>query len=232
MSSEWLAHIKATTDESGRIEMNDEIIEWKRADILSKDLADFKRDISELASRELASVEAEFLRINPEAAGSELFLRACAPDLENGVEMADWKVIEEKIQSTIKQFYSMDLSKFGSEMIKPLMDDIYFFVSIKRGGDIVGFVLFAITPALKTGDIKIINLLVRLGDSGLEKALISSVFKLVPEAKRVFLFVRPTNEKAMRIYHSLGFKQDMNPFQDPNHKMNSKYLIPLECFSE
>ena len=237
MNNEWLTYIKKATDICGQIETEDQydnpiIIEWKRGDILSPDLAEFKKSICELASEELAPVELQFLRANPEAAAQELFLSSCTPLLANGLEQANWKSIEETIQASIKQFYLMDLSKFGTEIIKPLMNDIYFFATIKNKGQdqVCGFLMFAVTPALPFGDIKLINLVIRSSDTqrGLEKTLINLIPDLIPKTKRIFLFVRPTNLKALQFYSASGFSEDPHPFQDPNHKINAKYLIPLE----
>lgn len=140
MKNEWLAHIKKTTPEEGSLATKDErgksiVIEWQRADILSPNLAHFKSSICDLASKEIAPAELQFLRAYPEAAPHELFLKACVPLLTNGVGAADWAIVEEKIQATIKQFYLADLSQFGPEVIKPLMDDLYFFGTVKNNGE-------------------------------------------------------------------------------------------------
>ena len=237
MENEWLAHIKKTTSEEGSLAVKDErgkpiIIEWQRADILSPGLSLFKRSICDLASEEIAPAELQFLQAHPEAASQELFLKACVPLLKNGAGAADWASIEEKIKTTIKQFYLTDLSQFGPEVIKPLMDDLYFFGTVKNKGEdqVCGFFMFAITPALPFGNIKVINLLVSSKECsrGLEKAMLSSIFKLIPQTKRVFSFVRPTNEVALGIYRALEFVPDLALFLDPNHKVNVNYLTPLE----
>jgi ribosomal protein S18 acetylase RimI-like enzyme len=235
--NEWLSYVKKATTTHGQIESKNEpgetfILEWRKTDILSPDLAAFKKTICELASKELSPIELEFLRTYPDAVKSELFLRSCAPFLEKGLEAADWRKVEEQIQATIQQFYLTDLSKFGPEVIKPLMDDIYFFATIKEKeeGQILGFLIFSVTPALPQGNIKVINLLARSSEKGrgLEKILMSLIFTLIPKTKRIFLFLRPTHESALQLYHSLGFTKDPNPFQDPLHKINTAYLIPLE----
>ena len=237
MKNEWLAHIKKTTPEEGSLETKDErgksiVIEWKRADILSPSLSHFKSSICDLASKEIAPAELQFLRAHPEAAPQELFLKACVPLLKNGVGAADWAAIEEKIQATIKQFYLADLSQFGPEIIKPLMDDLYFFTTVKNKGDdqICGFLMFAITPALPFGNIKVIHLLISSEECGrgLEKAMLSSIFKLIPQTQRIFLFVRPTNEIALGMYKDLEFVPDIDLLLDPHHKVNINYLTPLE----
>lgn len=237
MINEWLAHIKRTTPEEGVLATQDQqgnsiFIDWKRADILSPHLAYFKKNTSDLASEEIAFAEMEFLRAYPEAASQELFLKACEPLLKDGVGAANWAEIEEKIRVTIKQFYSADLSKFGSEIIKPLMDDLYFFGTVKNKEEdqFCGFFIFAITPALPFGNIKVINLVVRSNerDRGLEKAILRAIFELIPQTNRIFLFVRPTNAAALEMYKDFGFVANLELFLDPNHKINTDYLTPLE----
>ncbi len=239
--STWLPYVKKIAETHGSFETKDAfgnpvLLEWIKTSILSPELAAFKKTICPLACKEIAPLELQFLRTHPEAAPAELFLRSSAPLLENGVETADWKAIEEKIQATIEQFYHMDLSKFGPEMIKPLLNDVYLCMTIKNKEEdtLLGYLMCAVTPALPFGNIKVINLVVRSEekDRGLEKVLMSSLFKLVPQTQRIFFFVRPTSKHALQTYHSLGFAEDLDLFQDPNHKVDTKYLTPLEYKSE
>lgn len=137
-SSDWLKHAKeaAAINPQGRFETAQEhgrevTLEWALTDILSLQLALFKQSISTLACDLFAPIEVQFLRAYPNAVSQELFLRSCAPLFEKGAEAVDWTLVEETIKSTIKQFYLMDLSKFPPEVIKPLLDDLYFFVAAK-----------------------------------------------------------------------------------------------------
>ena len=102
----WLPYVKEIAGTRGSFEAKDAfgnpmLLEWIKASILSPELAAFKKTICPLACKEIAPLELEFLRTYPEAAPVELFLRSSAPLLENGVETADWKAIEEKIQATM-----------------------------------------------------------------------------------------------------------------------------------
>ena len=241
--SEWLKHINHTTAEknSGNFSSADMfgkevILEWKKANILSPELASFKKNISDFANQNLAPIEMEFLRTNPEAVSQELFLRSSAPLFENGLDSVQWDQVEEKIKASIKQFYEMDVSSFGMQVLKPLLNDIYFFVTLKNKGTekIIGFLIFAITPNLVYGDIKAINMIVNAQDQnrGLDDLLMSSIFKLIPETRRIFTFVRPTNAQAQLAYATMGFTLNLSPPQDPNHKVNLKYLDFFEYKSE
>lgn len=208
------------------------ILEWSQTDILSPDLATFKKEVCEIASDTLAPIEVQFLRVHPYAVSQELFLKPCAPLFEKGLEFVNWKMVEEMIASTIKQFYLADLSKFGTEIIKPLLKDIYFSMKVrdKKTEKILGFLICAITPALPKGDVKIINLVILPTEQsrGLDKLLLNLVLKIIPGIKRLFIFIRPTNDHDLKRYRSLGFTQNLNPIQDPNHKVNMEFLTLME----
>ena len=234
----WITFLKETLlTTSGVFEIQDDAgalvkLEWYKTDITSSVLASFKKDISELASQILASSERQFLQAYPHAVESELFLRACAPFFEKGIEHVDWVEVESKIRSTIKQFYLMDLSKFGDEIIKPLLDDIYLFAQVKevQSGQLSGFIMTSITPALLYGNVKIIGIGIdpNKKNRGLEKVLLRAIFTIIPATKRLFLFTRPTNESDLKIYRDLGFTEDLHPIEDPKHKVNMEFLTLME----
>ena len=235
---DWLAYAKTALALDGKAYAADEnrrsfILEWKRSDILSQNLAAFKKDLSELAAEKLSESELAFLKANPEAAASELFLRACKPLLENGIQNTDWHAVQEAIKASVKQFYLADLAKFGPEMIKPLLNDIYFYATVRNpdAKEPLGFLLFSITPALPFGDIKVINFFMRKDydpNSELQNILMGLVFKILPQTKRIFLFARPTDSASLEMYAAMGFERDENPFQDPSHKINHQYLASLD----
>src|ERR1700722_14519405 len=111
---EWLAYAKTASAPDGKASTVDNkgrafVLEWIRTDILSPDLAAFKKDLSDLAAEKLSRSELAFLKTNPEATAGELFLRACKPLLDNGIENADWHAIQETIKASVKQFYLADL---------------------------------------------------------------------------------------------------------------------------
>lgn len=202
---------------------NSFILEWMKGNILSPELGTFKKDLSDFAASELTLSELSFLKAHPESVSSELFLMSSSSLLQNGFENANWDAISETIKSSITQFYQADLSKFGDEVLKPLLNDVYFFATLKSSNkEPLGFLLFSITPQLPFGDVKVINFFVK-PNLGLEKMLMTLIFKILPLTKRIFLFVRPTNTKAIEIYSSIGFQKDENPFQDPNHKTSNTY---------
>ena len=242
-SADWLTFVKEKTaaKQSGQFSSKDKfglpvILEWKKTDITSPELVEFKKCICEIASQTLAPIEMEFLRRYPESVNQELFLKACAPFFENGPEAVNWEMVKERIQSTIKQFYLTDLSSFGADIIKPLLDDIYFLVTVKNSETEkpLGFTMFAITPALPFGNIKVINIAIAPAEQNreLDKLLMSSIFKIVPNVERLFIFSRPTNDHAIKTYSSWGFAEDKHVVQDPNHKVNMEYTRLFEYKTE
>lgn len=236
----WLGLVKETLGKEGKLEAtlksSTYLIEWKRGDILAKDLAAFKREVAPLAKEEISASELEFLKAHPEFAEKELFLKPSAPHLKSEMKPADWEAERQRIGETIGQFYLADIAKFGPHVLKALSDDLYVFATVKKKGkdESLGFLLFAITPALPFGDIKIINLVSSSSEQkkGLEGAMLSLVFKLVPHARRLILFARPTNKKALELYGSLGFQKDEHPFQDPMHPIDTRAQVPMEYRAE
>lgn len=245
MPSEWLTLVRTqtTSQKSGQFIAIDAlgksvVIEWHITDIFSPELTAFKKRVSDLAAQTHAATEVQFLHVHPEAVSQDGFLKACTPLFTDGLESVDWQQVETTIQSTYKQFYLMDIASFGTDIIKRIADDLYFFVTIKEAssvethdsGKILGFMMSAITPALAYGDIKLIKLALAPTElnRGLGELLVSSVFKVIPQVKRIFSIIRPTDENAFKAYLSWGFVQDHNPVQDPNHPINLNYLTVLE----
>ncbi|CDR34229.1 hypothetical protein [Criblamydia sequanensis] len=227
----WLA--KANTKEkNGKILIKDLfILEWVKTDILSPEILSFKKDLAPLAAEKISESELKFLKKYPNAASSELFLMACKPLLENGLEKANFQAIKNSIKDSVMQFYNADLSKFGEEVIKPLLNDLYFCVRLKSFDEKenLGFLLFSITPAMALGDVKVINFFMKEEvPSLLRKYLMGIIFEILPETKRIFLFARPTDLTALEIYAAMGFKEDENPFHDPSHKINHQNLKTFE----
>lgn len=202
-------------------------LEGNISGILSLELAAFKKEVSELAAEQLAPLEVEFLRAFPQALDQELFLCSSSSFFKKGYENVEWELVEESVKSSIKQFYLADLSVFGEALIQPLLNDIYFHVTIKdESQQLLGFALFSITPSLPKGTVKVINLVSVNADT--RSLLLNSIFKMAPETDRLFIYIRPTSENLIKEFLSWGFSKKDNPPIDPNHKINHDYLLYLE----
>lgn len=209
------------------------ILEWHIADITSSKLAEFKKEVSEFASEMTAVTEVEFLKAYPQAVSDGGgFLKSCEQFFSQGVENVDWRKIEEVLKTSIKYFYLMSISQFDSQVIDTLKDDIYFFVSLKdeKNGNLLGFMMASITPNLPKGTMKLINLLVQQNEeqSNETELLLSCIIKIFPDVERIFTLIRPTNHGAKEMFEACGFEFESNPIQDPNHPINTEYLLVLE----
>ncbi len=237
--SQWLSDVKAETisKKAGQLITNDVCgspvsIDWQITDILSSNLAEFKRNVCDLAAKVTATIEIQFLHAYPEAVSQDGFLKACEPLFGHGIENIDWQAVEKTIQTSIKQFYLMDISKFGADIVGKLADDVYFFASIKdqKTDNLLGFIICSITPALPYGNIKVINIVIAPEGQNreLERILLSSIFAIIPQVQRIFIITRPTNSTALNAYKTCGFIQDVNPIQDPNHTITTEHFVVFE----
>ena len=76
LKMDWLAYAKTASASDGKAYAADEngrsfILEWRRSDILSPALADFKKELSDLAAEKLSGSEFAFLKANPESASAD-----------------------------------------------------------------------------------------------------------------------------------------------------------------
>jgi ribosomal protein S18 acetylase RimI-like enzyme len=241
--SQWLTDVKAATisKEAGQFITNDAsgspvVIDWQITGILFPNIAAFKQNVCDFAAEVTAAIEVQFLREHPESISQGGFLQACEHLFADGIENVDWQTVEKTLQNSIKQFYLMDISKFGAEIISKLADDVYYFASIKdqKSGKLLGFIMSSITPALPYGDIKVINVVTAPEEQNreLERILLSTILNVIPQVKRMFTITRPTNSATIAAYKKCGFTQDMNPVQDPNHKISMEHLVVFEYKTE
>jgi ribosomal protein S18 acetylase RimI-like enzyme len=208
------------------------VLEWIETDILSPDYAAGMKSIADIASQAFAAVELQFLREHPEAVQQDEYLKQYLPFFENGPEAVDWKLVEGKIQSNLKQMHELDFSSYGPDVLKPFINDVYFFVVIKDHATEapLGYINFSIAPGYAQGDIKVTGIGIKPSEQnrGLGKLLMSSIFNIAPQIKRIFLCTRITNENAFRAYRSWGFVPDLNPIEEPNFKMIREHWNYME----
>lgn len=113
-------------------------------------------------------------------------------------------------------------------------DDTCFFVSVKdqSTNTMIGFITFLMRANYQSGDIKVMSLAVENSHQkrGLGKLLMSSIFKIAPEVKRIFLCTRVTNETALKAYSAWGFAKDKKPVMD--HPFNLEHWTFMEYKAE
>ena len=202
------------------------ILEWKIRNVLSPDFHEIMKSISDMGSEAFAEVETEFLKKHPDA--REGHLEKFESFFEDGVDKVDWKKVKEKMHLIMKQIFEMDHSKFSA-------DDTYCFIKAKdkETKELLGFTTFFISPKYPPNTIKAISTVVAPTKRrrGLAKLLRSSILRIFPKTKRIFLMTRITNERAIKAYSAMGFTKDPDPIM-PEYKFNADHWIHLEYRTE
>jgi ribosomal protein S18 acetylase RimI-like enzyme len=212
------------------------VLEWVKTDMMAPEFAALMANAWEVARPTYTAVEMQFLKAHPEVVSQDDYFKSFQQSFKdlfsNGPQAVDWQAAQEHMETVLKQAFVFDTSRFSEELIKKFSQDQYFFVSVKdkESGAILGFVTFLIRPGYAAGDIKVSTLAVAPSAQkrGLATLLMSSIFKLHPSLKRIFLCTRVTNETAIRAYKSWGFTHDTNPVQEPHYTFNLNHWIFME----
>jgi len=231
-SSEWLEYVKQAMAKNnlGKFLAKDKlggsvILEWEKATVKEPGHSENMKGVCGVACKAYTEVEVRFLKKFPDVVEKEEYYKQFKPLFANGVEHVDWKLVEKEMYTRIKQLHEMDYSQFSAE-------DIYFFVKVrdKETKKLLGFTIFLIKSEYSQNSVKDISigLIPEAQGRGLGKLLISSIFKIIPSVKRIFLFTRITNDKAIGAYKAWGFTEDPSPLQDPNFTFKKEHWISLE----
>ncbi len=215
-SFDWLTYAKEiTASKTGTFSTKDKfgvpiVMEWERIDWQSPRLTEKIKSLSEILVQAYAQVEVEFAQKLPDAVPNDFMLKSLAPLFEQGIEKVDWKIVEEKIKATLQQFLTTtDWAKSSGA------NDVHLFIVVKdnQTGTPLGLIQFLITPEYTEGNVKaaLYGVMPTSQQRGLEELLMSSIFKLIPEIKRIFLHTRITNEHALNGYRTWGFTQFPGP---------------------
>jgi len=211
-TSKWLIDIKKKTSSKsiGYFNTNDSlgnqyVIEWEIIDPHSSRLNEKIKNLNDLLIESYSKIELEFAKKFPDAVKNEMFLQTLAPMFEQGIENIDWKSAENQIKNVLQQFFQeTDWAKFSNR------DDIHLFAVIKEKGTTksLGMIQFLITSEYDYGSAKIAlydGVMPLEPARELNKVLMSSIFKLIPDVKRLFFHTRLTNENAINEHQRWGF---------------------------
>jgi len=221
---------KMGVNKSGRFAAYDKlgapvILEWEETNVQEPSHAKLMKEICDVACRAYADVEVRFLKNFPEVVEQEAQYAQFKPLFANGLDQVNWQEVEKQMHEQIKQIHNMDYSQLSG-------DDVYFFVKVrdKETNILLGFTIFLIKPDYPYGDVKDISIAIEPDQTGrgLGKLLICSIFKLVPEVERIFLFTRVTNNYAIAAYQAWGFTEDKDPIQDPWYTFKKEHWESLE----
>lgn len=183
------------------------LIEWEKINPKSPQLTEKIRLLSPLLIRAYSEIEFEFAQKNPREIENDMFLKSLAPLLTNGIMEIDWNKVKTQIISILSDFFiKMDWSMYT----KP--NDSHFFVVVKDkiSGAPLGMMQFIISPEYARNNVKIelydgVNL--KKTDLDLQKILLSSIFKLMPNTDRIFFHTRISNLNGIKAHEKLGFSR-------------------------
>ena len=218
------------TKYSGTFEAKDKsgasiLLEWIKLNTQSPEFAETLKSIGDVTATAYITVESGFLQANPDLKLDDPYLKQFEEFFKNGHKNVDWPAVEKKIYQVIKQFYSIDHSKFSAE-------NIYFFVTAKdkTTREMLGAVVFFVMPEYPSGDIKCTSFAVAPSAQGrgLGKLLMSSIFRITQGFDRLFLCTRTTNKNALKVYRAWGFTKDLKPIPEQHFKLNPEHWASLE----
>lgn len=221
----WLTYIQKVTLNKGSFTAKDTsgnpiTLEWERIDGQSPKLTQKVKRFSDILAHTYTNQEIQFAQKHPERVPHEHFLKGLEPLFKDGNDKVDWKQAEKQILALFRQvFTTTDFAQFSG------FQDIHFFIVAKDKENIQGLIQFLITPEYAYGTVKAgyFGIEPTAQSRGLEKVLMSSIFKILPEIQRLFLHTRPTHEKAISMYRSWGFREFQGPLP---------YWIDLEYCTE
>lgn len=213
-SSSWLMHVKGivasktfgqfSTKDSNELPI---IIEWEKIDPKTIRLTEKIKLVSPLLIKAYSEIETEFARKKPESIATDMFLKSLEPLLKDGLEKVDWNLAKKKITLILNDFFTkMDWSMYS----KP--DELHFFMTAKNeeSKDPLGVIQFIISPEHAFGTVKVElydGIESKAPNNDLQKILLSSIFKLIPDINRIFFHTRITNLTGIKIHKALGFTE-------------------------
>lgn len=210
------------------------VFEWSKTNIVSSDFAAAMKDAWEFARDAYTSVEMQFLKAFPDVVGKEPYFKPFESLFQNGFVNVDWKAAEVIMQSILQGHFVFDPAIFP-EQIKKMYENDQAFLVVARDAKTeksLGFITFIIRTNYAAGDVKVMSFAVDVAHQkrGLGKLLMSSIFRIVPDIKRIFLATRVTNDIALKAYGSWGFVKDDKPVLD--HAFNLEHWTFMEYKTE
>lgn len=161
------------------------------------------KSLTEILVPSYTQTEVDFAFKNPHAVATDFMLKSLSPLLEN-VDSVDWNAFDKEVKHVLEQFFVMtNWAQYSGTQDR----NIFVLAIDQKTGQQLGVIQFLITPEFKPNNIKaaLSGVAPAAQNRGLEKLLVSSVFKLCPEVERLFLHTRSTNQRVISMYESWGF---------------------------
>ena len=188
------------------ISKNPIILEWEEISGQTEQLSEKIKDIAAILVSAYTKTEVDFACKKPESVSSDFMLKSLAPILSQDIHKVDWGQFEAKTKNLLEQFFATtDWAKYSNAQ-----DVNIFVIAIDQTtGDRLGVIQFLISPDFGPHNVKaaLYGVAPFAQSRNLEYLLMSSIFKLKPDIKRVFLHTRSTNTDAISNYKYWGFTE-------------------------
>ena len=200
------------------------VLEWHKTNIVSPDFAKLMKEAWTFARDAYVPVEMDFLKAFPEVVGTEPYFTPFETLFRDGVTHVDWNAAEKITEAILQGHFVFDPAQFPKQVIEMFGQDTTIFVAAREQstGKMLGFIAFLIRANYVAGDVKVMSFAVDVAHQkrGCGKLLMSSIFKIIPDIKRIFLCTRVTNTVALKAYRSWGFIIDEKPVLDHAFNLN------------
>lgn len=216
--NEWLRELNQKTagQKRGQLHALDKIgmpliLEWEKIEANDPEFLAKMNPVSNIFIQAHTPITVDLLRKHPEVVNTIDDFKQLRPLFNQGIDKIDWKILEENLKTGSLQFFKHNIASLGPQ-------DLAWLVVAKDGKEVIGYVLFVITPAFAQGTLKINHLMILpiAQHRGIGKLLASSVFNILSSVniKRIILRTFTTNEQAIAAYTSYGFKQYQDKTQE------------------
>ena len=216
----WIDYVEKITanKKSGTFSATDKTgapitLEWKIMNARSQEHAQTLKSLSDFMVQTWVPIEVDYYKAHPEEIMSSEHLKSFRPLFEQVIEKIDWPQVNLEMAQLIKSMLEADPKDFFGEHDKTIFVMAYDKTTNAR----LGFVQYLIKQDYPSGTVNLGNLAVdqEARNRGFGKLLTSTIFTLLPETKRIFLYTRPTNTVAQKAYYAYGFTLNQQPIKDP-----------------
>ncbi len=212
------------------------IIEWLKTTLFAPEFAEVLRAVWPMGCVSYMAPEMEFLRAHPEVVNEEEYYKPFRPLFKNGLDNVDWLQVEIIMRDLLKMHFIFDTSTWGPEVAAMFANDVCYAVIARdqQTKEIRGFISFMMRPCYALGDIKLTIFTIDQAyqGRGIGKLLMSSIYAIKPDIKRICLCVRVTNSIALTTYQSWGFVYTDNPILDHPHNFNHWKFLEYKTTSD
>lgn len=183
------------------------ILEWEKIDPKTLQFTEKIKLLSPLLITAYSEIEVEFARKKPDEIANDMFLKSLAALFDNGIDKVDWSLVKSQISNILVNFFTkMDWSIYS----KP--NNVHYFIVAKDKmlGNQLGMLQFIISADHPLESIKVElydGVVSKNFNSDIQKILLSTIYKLLPNTNRIFFHTRITNLNGIEKHESLGFSK-------------------------